>query len=180
MRKKLLFVILIFMMGCAHGVQNGDSTHNFAVKIPKGWWRLDTDKYFLITKNNPYLQYALIQERPIDKAFRHTKRILKRGMLPQESADVILDEISADNNIINFELIENMPATINGHEGFKILFTYQDKDGSTFKTLYYGFIKGNIFYNLRYTAAKRHYFQKDLKTFENILDSFRIIELKAT
>mgnify|MGYP002750001071 CR=1 FL=1 len=168
------------MMGCAHGAQNSASTYHFVVKIPKGWWQLDTDKYFLITKDNPYLQYALIQERPIDKAFRHTKKKLKRGMLPQESAEVILDEIRADNNIINFELIQNGPATIDGHAGFKILFTYQDKDGSTFKTLYYGFINGNIFYNLRYSAAKRHYFQKDLKTFEMFLDSFRLIESKTT
>lgn len=180
MMKKLLFVILIFIMGCVHGVQKGDSTYHFAVKIPKGWWQLETDKYFLITKDNPYLQYALIQERPIDKAFQHTKKKLESGMLPQEAAGVILDEIGADKNILNFELIENTPATIDGNEGFRILFTYQDKAGSSFKTLYYGFMKGNIFYNLRYTAAKRHYFQKDLKTFESFLDSFRLIKSQAT
>ena len=172
--KKVLWVLLIIVAGCAHGNGNASAPATFSVTIPAGWRKLDTDKFFIITKDGAFLQYALIQERPIDKAFRHTKKKLKPAMLPQEAAGVIIDEISSDKNLVNFELMENTPASIQGHEGFKILFTYKDLDGSAFKTLYYGFIKGEIFYNLRYTAAKRHYFDKDLKTFKIFMDSFRI------
>ena len=177
--KKNFVIFLIFIAGCVHAMNNGVSSNHFSVDIPEGWRKLDTDKYFLVTKDGAYLQYALIQERPINKAFRHTKKKLKKGMLPQEAADVVLAEISSDKNILNFELIENYPAKIDGHEGFKIFFTYKDPDGSAFKTLYYGFIQGETFYNLRYTAAKRYYFEKDLKTFVKFVDTFRLVEAEA-
>lgn len=97
-------------------------------------------------------------------------------MLPLESARIIIDEIASDRNITNFKVIENTPAIINGHAGFKILFTYKDKKGSMFKTLYYGFISDNTFFNLRYNAAMRHYYDKDIADFQQILDSFKLFE----
>ena len=76
----------------------------------------------------------------------------------------------------SFNIIENTPATIDGHAGFKILFSYRDKKGSEYKTLYYGFISGNSFYNLRYNAASRHYYDKDLADFKRILFSFKVVK----
>ena len=96
-------------------------------------------------------------------------------MLPQEAAGIIVDELSSDRYLMNFRVIENAPATVDGHAGFKILFTYQDKKGSTFKTLYYGFVNGDFFYNLRYCAAMQNYFEKDIATFEQIIRSFKLI-----
>ena len=96
-------------------------------------------------------------------------------MLPQEAAGIIIDELASDRYLMNFRLIENAPATVDGQAGFKLLFTYKDKKGSQFKTLYYGFISGDFFYNLRYCAAMRHYFEKDIATFEQIISSFKLI-----
>ena len=96
-------------------------------------------------------------------------------MLPQEAAGIIVDELSSDRYLMNFRVIENAPATVDGHAGFKILFTYQDKKGSPFKTLYYGFVNGDFFYNLRYCAAMQNYFEKDIATFEQIIRSFKLI-----
>lgn len=175
MMKRTLLAVFVLLLSCASGMQNGGYAQHFAVDIPEGWRKLDTNKYFLITKDGAYLQYALIQERPLDKAFKHTKKKLRWAMLPQEAAGVIIDEIASDKNILNFQLLENTPASIKGNEGFQILFSYKDQDGSAFKTLYYGFIKDGLFYNLRYTAAKRHYFNKDLKTFEKFVASFRFV-----
>jgi hypothetical protein len=173
---KFMVGLLILIIGCAHGMSSSGAASHFSVNMPEGWRQLNTDKYFLITKDGAFLQYALVQERSIHKAFKHTKKKLKKGMLPQEAADVILAEIGSDKNISNFELIENHPNTIDGHEGFKILFTYKDEDGSAFKTLYYGFVNDETFYNLRYTAAQRYYFERDLLTFEKFVDSFMLIE----
>ena len=97
-------------------------------------------------------------------------------MLPLEAAEVIVDEISSDQFVQNFQVIENIPASINGHDGFQIVFTYKNKDGLRLKTIYYGFIVGEWFYAIRYTAANRHYFAKDLETFEKILNSFRLLK----
>jgi hypothetical protein len=40
--------------------------------------------------------------------------------------------------------------------------------------LYYGFIKADSFYNLRYCAAARHYFEKDIAAFDQIINSFKL------
>ena len=97
-------------------------------------------------------------------------------MLPLESGKIVIDEIAADRNIMNFNVIENNPATIDGHAGFKILFSYRDKKGSEYKTLYYGFISGDSLFNLRYNAAARHYYDKDLADFKRILLSFKLVK----
>jgi len=153
--------------------------NDFSVEIPKGWSKPKYTNKYLITKDGAFLQYVLIQQRPIDLPYSHTKKKLNKKMLPQEAAGVIIDEIASDRRIYNFNVIENAPAVIDGHEGFKILFSYKDKKGSTFKTLYYGFISGDSFFNLRYNAAMRHYFEKDIADFEQILSSFKVVKDKA-
>ena len=97
-------------------------------------------------------------------------------MLPQEAAGIILDELASDRFLTNFSVIENAPAIIDGQDGFKILFAYSDKKGSRFKTVYYGFISGGSFYNLRYCAAMRHYFARDIAEFEQIKNSFKLMK----
>jgi hypothetical protein len=181
MKKTLALLISLFLMtGCA-SVAHQRSLKNlpdnaFSVEIPEGWWKPNHIDKYIITKDGVFLQYVLIQQRPIDRPYRNTKRKLNKGMLPQEAAGVIIDEIASDRRISNFNVIENAPAIIDGREGFKILFTYKDKKGSTFKTLYYGFISGDSFYNLRYNAAMRHYFEKDIPAFEQILSSFKVVK----
>ena len=184
MKKFLTLLISLFLItSCASVAQKRSlkdlSDNDFSVEIPNGWWKpKHLDKY-LITKDGVFLQYVLIQQRPIDRPYRNTKKKLNKGMLPQEAAGVIIDEIASDRRIYHFNVIENAPAIIDGREGFKILFTYKDKKGSIFKTLYYGFISGDSFFNLRYNAAMRYYFEKDIAAFEQILSSFKIVKDKA-
>lgn len=96
-------------------------------------------------------------------------------MLPHEAAGIIIDEIEADHRVRDFKVTENTPVTIYKHEGFKLLFSYKDNKGSSFQTMYYGFIDGDAFYNLRYNAAKQHYLEKDIKIFERIIYSFKLL-----
>jgi hypothetical protein len=177
--KKLmpLLICMLFIFSCASAAQERSLKKlpdaDFSVDIPDGWWKPEYTSKYLLTKDGPYLQYVLIQQRPLNKPFRNTKKKIRGGMLPQEAAGIIIDELASDRYLMNFSVIENAPATVDGHAGFKILFIYKDKKGSQFKTLYYGFISGNSFYNLRYSAAARHYFDKDIADFEQIVSSFQ-------
>lgn len=180
--KKLLalFIAMCLIIGCAgsaykrslEDLPKGD----FSVEIPGGWWKPQHVNKYLITKEDPFLQYVYIKQRPLDRPFTKTQKKLRKGMLPLESAKIILDELAADRNIMNFNILENTPATIDGHAGFKILFSYRDKKGSEYKTLYYGFISGDSYFNLRYTAAARHYYDKDLADFKSMLFSFKLVK----
>ena len=183
MKKVCWLIILLGAAGfvaCAHtGGVSQPASYNFTVDIPEGWRKIDNNRYLFLTKENPFLQYVMVQNRPIGMMFRHTKKKIQKEMIPEEAAQIIIDEIASDENILNFSVLANGPAEIQGHDGFSILFTYNDKEGSRFKTLYYGFVKEDTFFNLRYTAAEKDYFQQDVGTFYRILNSFQIIRVTA-
>jgi len=183
--KKLisLLICLLFIIGCASAAKERSLKKlpdaGFSVDIPDGWWKPGYTNKFLITRDGPYIQYVLIQQRPLDKTFRNTQKKIRSRMLPQEAAGIIIDELASDRYLMNFSVIENAPATVDGHSGFKLLFTYKDKKGSEFKTLYYGFISEDSFYNLRYCAALAPYFEKDIAAFEQIVNSFKLVNDKT-
>ena len=101
---------------------------------------------------------------------------MRKGMLPEEAAQIIIDEYASDQNIGNLKVLNNTPAQIDGHNGFKIYLTYLGPKGNEFHTLYYGFIKADTYFNLRFTAGGRQYYQKDIETFNRMLNSFRVVK----
>ncbi len=182
--KKIAWVaFFIFAASCLSCANTGGiyqpASYSFTIQIPAGWRKIDNNRYLFVTKESPFLQYVMVQNRPISRSFRNTEKKLKTDMLPEEAAQIIVDEIASDQNILNFAVLDNIPAAIQGHDGFKILFTYNDQKGSKFKTLYYGFIKEDTFFNLRFTAADQVYFQRDIETFKRMLNSFQVIKAKA-
>lgn len=157
----------------------GSAALSFSATVPDGWRTVDCDEPMLfMTKDGGYKQYVLIRERPLDEPFRFTKKAMNASMGPEEAADVVISEILADTNIRNVSVTENIPARIDGNRGFRLAFIYTDVDGFIFKTVYYGFIKGEAFYNIRYGATQEDYFQNDLKTFEGVLNSFKLAAAK--
>ena len=85
-----LLICLLIFFGCASAAQERSLEElpdaDFSVDIPGGWWKPGYTNKYLLTKDGPYLQYVLIQQRPLNKAFRYTKKKISAGMLPQEAA----------------------------------------------------------------------------------------------
>ena len=184
MKRLLWFSLLICtvsFLACAHsGGLTTPASYGYKVEIPEGWRKIDNNRYLLLTKDNPFQQYILVQNRPVGKSFRHTKKKLSTAMLPEEAAQIVIDELISDQNLLNLKLLNNAPLNISGYDGFKILYSYQDAEGHTFKTLYYGFIKEDTFFNLRFTASDRFHFQRDIEAFRVMLKSFEIVNAKKT
>ena len=178
-RSWICIIVAALLVSCAHAGSKPALTFN--VEVPEGWKQIDTDDPMLfITKDGGYKQFVLIRERPLTQPFQFTQKAMRQGMLPEEAAEIVVNEIISDGNIRNFSLLENLPARIAGHNGFRLTFIYTDADGFIFKTVYYGFIDGNTFYNLRYAATQEEYFQRDLKTFEKVFESFKLVTAKAS
>jgi hypothetical protein len=146
----------------------------WSIDIPKGWMRFSTPDYDMLSKDGPYLQYILIQARPVEQPFRFTHRKLASGMLPHEAAQVVMDSLYSDPKIRQFSLIRNQPVTLDRFMGFRLEYSYIDTQGVDIRSVYYGAITGRFFVNLRYSAAKRHYFAKDMTEFEQIRQSLRL------
>jgi hypothetical protein len=96
-------------------------------------------------------------------------------MQSQEVATVVIDELKSDKQLLNLVVIENAPATIKGNDGCRILFTYGLGDGSNYKTLYYGFIRGDSYVSLRLNVAADKDFDRDLQAFNEVVDSIRFL-----
>jgi hypothetical protein len=176
----MMFVFVAGFVGCTHtGGVSKPASYRITIDIPEGWRKIDNNRYLFVTKESPFLQYIMVQNRPIDRSFRNTKKKIQRDMIPEEAAQIIIDELISDQNLMNLRILDNTPATLQGHEGFKILYTYSDSDDQVYKTLYYGFIKEDTFFNLRFTAADQVYFKRDVGDFRNILNTFQIIKKEA-
>ena len=178
--KYCLWLLLIFATACVPGNQTGSSYDqkavNYTVELPEHWVRVESNKHYMITKDGAFTQYILIQQRPLNKPFKHTKKTFNKGMLPQEAAEVVLDEIASDRMVMNFKIIENGPAKLSNHEGFRVVFTYKTKNGSAYKTIYHGLLKGDWFYSVRYNVSEKHDSPKEYETFEKFLNNFKIQE----
>jgi hypothetical protein len=48
-------------------------------------------------------------------------------------------------------------------------------DGSNYKTLYYGFIRGDSYVSLRLNVAAGKDFDRDLQAFNEVVDSIRFL-----
>ena len=150
---------------------------DYSVELPQGWMRfnMDEDDDLLVTRDGELLQAILVERLKVDRELRHTKKKLTRGMMPQEAAEVILDNFASDRKYTSFEVQENKPATIGRQPGFRAVFTRKTRgDGLKVKTVFCGFMKGDVLYGFQYTAPERHYFGKDLKAFEKVLQSFTL------
>jgi hypothetical protein len=117
------------------------------------------------------LEYVLVQSRPLDQGFRFTRQKLNKKMLPHEAARLITDNMRSDTHIRQFRLLSSEPAMVGGHPGFKLAYTHQDQTGVEIKTVYYGVVVQDMFFTLRYSAARRHYFDSQLPAFDSVVQS---------
>lgn len=147
---------------------------DWQVTPPPGWMHLETANGDMFSQDGPYLSYLLIQARSLTTPFHYTRRILRADMLPHEAARLISDNLALDPHIRGFELLESRPATLAGHAGFVLTYQYLDPHGVRVKTIYYGVILKDRFFNLRYTAASRCYFDKDRPVLTAVIDTLRL------
>ena len=129
----------------------------------------------MFSKDGPYLEYILIQSRPLGRGFRYTRQRLSPDMLPHEAAQLITNNMRIDPQIRQFRLLASEPAMVGGRLGFRLIYSYQDQNGVELKTIHYGVVLPDAYFNLRYTAAQRHYFDSELPTFNKVVDSLRSI-----
>lgn len=170
--------LLLIFTGCAGPWQSAPrqfSVSQWSIDSPEGWMHLSTGDSDMFSKDGPYLEYILIQSRPLERGFRHTRQRLNAKMLPHEAAQLITNDMRIDPRIRQFRLLTSEPAMVGGHLGFRLLYRYQDQNGVDLKTIHYGVVLPEAYFNLRYTATDRHYFDSELPTFNKVVESLRFI-----
>jgi len=177
--RKWIIVLLAFVTGCAvwHQTDGTFSGADYTLDLPKGWMVTNDPKNLRITRDGTALQQILVFIGDIAEQDKNAKKKLKKGMLPQEVAESILDRMRSDKSLIQFTVVENEPALIGGEEGFRLVCTYT-KGKVRYRTIYYGMLRGEKFYRISYSAPIRYYFDKDVASFEEIVKSLKLVEEK--
>jgi hypothetical protein len=61
-------------------------------------------------------------------------------MLPHKAAEVVADAVRLNPQTARPEIMENVPATIDGHKGFKVAYGFQSPEGLRKQAVQYGFM----------------------------------------
>jgi len=147
----------------------------YSVVLPAGWTRVNREERLLITRDGSSLQFIGVATYKVGTPLQHTKKKCEKGMLPQELADILIDDIASTGNVASVEVLENAPARIGDVEGFRVVCRIRFKGGLDRKCAFYGAMRGDRVFDVYYTAAARHYFDRDLGVFEEVARSFRFM-----
>jgi PsbP len=146
----------------------------YAIDFPQGWMRLGDRDTVVVSHDGLFLQRIDVFQHQTGKPIGGTRKVVSAGMLPQEVAEVVQDAVVSSPGMQGVTVTENAPASLDGRPGFKLLVAYKDRDGLRMKSVIYGALVGESLYELSYSAPERHYFDRDLGTFEQVLSTFRI------
>ena len=178
----ILLAMMLLLGGCAIWKTAGgpyeSSDLGVHVDLPYNWMRynVDTGRMLIISRDGPLLQKIMIERVDIDNDLTHSKKKFSKNMLPEDVAQLYLDNQSSNKDITNLEVMENAPCDIAGNSGFRALYSYRTKDELDIKCLVYGFLRGENVYLISYTAPGRHYFDLDINTFDTLFKSFRLVK----
>lgn len=174
--------LMLLTGGCAgpwSAVPDRLAGQGWSMCPPKGWMLLSTPESQMLSKDGPYLEYIFVQSQPLEHAFRYTRQKLNSGMLPHEAAGVIADNMRSDPQVRQFRLLASNPALIDGYPAFRLDYRYLDQHDVAINAIYYGVVLPDRFFNLRYTATRRHYFDRELPAFNQLVGSLRLTDLPS-
>ncbi len=133
--------------------------------------RVRGERELIYTKDGFALDVIQFRSRPIKKPFEHTKKLLTKDMAPFEMAQLVINDLELDKQLQGLTIHENKPVTVCGRPGFRVVFSYLDNGNLSYKSVYYGFQRQNIYYTIRYEAPLIHYFDTYLPAFEKMITS---------
>ncbi|HWE24364.1 MAG TPA: hypothetical protein VG496_10550 [Myxococcales bacterium] len=150
------------------------SSRGYAIRFPRGWLWLGDRDAVVASRDGLYLQRIDAFQQTVGRPMGGTRKTISMGMLPQEVADVVQDALVSSPEMQGVTILENAPAPLDGHPGFRLEVAYKDRDGLRMRSILCGALVGDLLYELSYTAPERHYFDRDLETFEQVRSTFKI------
>lgn len=161
--------------------QIASSSDQLEAEWPQGWMTLrpaEKDEtaakeglLLMGTRDGFALQTIRLSKRPLEGEFKYTQKRLAAGMLPQEAAEIVLDDFRANPEIVDLKIIEHGPASLAGSPAFKLSLTYRSKSGLLRQRVRYGCLDKGMLVSLSFDAPKQYYFSHDLDTFERMRNS---------
>lgn len=129
---------------------------------------------FFATKDGIFLQRLFVEQHDLTQPLPHSKRRITAQMTPFEMAEAVVDDLRSDQALLQFQVTGNEPAVVGGRPGFKLALQYLTPEKLRLAEVRYATVVGDRLYTLRFMAPSRHYFDRDLATFEETAKTFRL------
>jgi hypothetical protein len=150
---------------------------SYTVELPVGWIKQATpdNRTLLASRNGFLLEVIAITKRPLKEAFPGIKKPATLEMLPAELAELEIAQIkSQDTYAAALNVMENEPADIAGHQGFRVQVRYKNNRGLEIQRVVYGFADKSAYYDLWFGAPMLYYFDTYYPDFQKAVASFQL------
>lgn len=180
MQKIILITItaitFLLVSGCASSwkiTREISKNRYFSFTPPPKWMQFKQGSSVLLSCHGTTLDRISIIRRDINEPFPNTLLQVSPRMLPHELGEVIIARAIATPGVSNVFLESIGPAYVDGIPGVKCTFDYQIND-LKFTEVVYSIIDYMYLYEIRFSAAKRYYYNESMDAFESVVKSFRI------
>jgi len=141
------------------------------LQVPDGWMVATFSEGLFTTRHGLELESIHVRRWPRTAEVKGTGRTVEDGMLPAEIAEISLDSRRLDEGVGGLEVIENVPATVDGRDCYKIDYRFRNDPGLPIRTVEYGCVVNQWIYRFEYRAAAQHYFDAGYPGFEQLVAS---------
>lgn len=155
---------------------NSGPGKKFTVSFPDGWIRYRPNrKAVTVTRDGRHVNLMSFGFRTYAKGFKKLKVKPNADTLPSELAEFTLAVLRKSRETRSAEVVENIPASIDGNVGFKLVLSFKDNDGLRIRRVMYGFGSKLGLYYCFYQAPVLFYFNRDMPAFRQALASFKMV-----
>jgi hypothetical protein len=189
--------------GDTEDATSASESRRVSFTVADGWhWYLRGED-FIATRDGVFLQQILVERLHVDQVdqkvrgafplaawsssawpIRTAKSLTKRfaaGMPPADAAEALLGSRGNDPSVADLGVRKVVTRTIAGQQAFRASFDFRLKGAVVdpsplYRSASCGFVLGDWFYGISYTAAARYYFERDAGTFETFLESIRLLD----
>ena len=151
------------------------SGKNYHVQLPSGWMRnTKNQEALVISRDGNLLQTIEIREASHYDAFKKINETSTPDILPSELAELTLALVKNELPASRVALLENKPTQIDGHQGYRMHFTFENSEGLLYEGIITGFAAGQNVFMIKYYAPGLYFFPRDLPVYEALVQSFQV------
>lgn len=177
MRQKIILMLLyIVTINITIYCQNNIFSHGATRFTSQDNWdvyKIDR-KTKILTNHGVSLDAILIRNRPLKSNLPYTKRKITKNMLQLEIAESVIHSVRSSPNIHQVVILDISPKNIQHRKGviFKLKFT--NNNGIKKIMEVFCFTHKKQYYEFRFVALARFYFQNGHKDFLSLLESIEL------
>jgi len=148
----------------------------YAIEFPAGWKCAGSGKDSNASRDGYGLDAISVEVRKHKNAFRAIKKGSSEQALPQELAELLVDDIKAQGGNEGIEVLASEPAELGGRPAFRLHLRTRvviDVGALDYEQIIVGTATPDGLVLVAYRAPSLHYFAAHRQDFETALASFR-------